>query len=73
MTFFDDQDLELKCPTCGKPVTQKVKWFKEDGHVCPHGCGTTFKTEDLRRKINEASRQVHEFERELLKRLTLKI
>ena len=64
MGIFDDKDLTINCPTCGKPIKEKVRWFKQDGHVCPNGCGTVLKTEEFRRGIEEADRELEKFKRE---------
>jgi len=62
---FDDQILEIACPTCGKKIKEKVRWFKQEGHACPHGCGTVFKPEKFRRGIKEAEKSIADLGRKI--------
>lgn len=62
---FDDELLEITCPTCGKKIKQKIRWFKQDGNACPHGCGTTFKTDQFLREIKKVEKTLSDFQRNL--------
>jgi hypothetical protein len=70
MPFFDDLELEIRCPGCGKPIRQKASWFREEHQVCPHGCEAILNTEEFRWKIDEANRQFDDTQRLIRSKLT---
>ena len=53
---FDDKEVTIRCPGCTEPITQKVAWLKEDGHVCPN-CDAINEAERFRRIIEHADRE----------------
>ena len=65
MNELDKLDMEIKCPTCGKKIKKTVGWFKKDGQVCPHGCGTTFETKQFTRDIKQAEDALAKFKRDI--------
>lgn len=72
MSFsFDNQSLEITCPTCKGKINRTVSWFKKSGQSCPNGCGTIFNTQDFAAKINDAERQLRQFQKDLGK-ITIK-
>ena len=71
MALIDDDTITLACPSCGKPITDKVRWFKQDGHVCPNGCGTVLKTDNFRQALEKADREVEDFKHSLEHRIHL--
>lgn len=73
MAFFDDQMLEFPCPNCGKKIKKSVRWFKQDGHSCPHGCGLVFKTGQFQRQLKQAEKMIADLSGNLSRTLKLKL
>jgi len=45
--FSDDTVIELPCPNCGKEIKKPLSWFKNDGNVCPFGCGLALTPDNI--------------------------
>jgi hypothetical protein len=58
---LDNEPLEIICPTCKKKITKPISWFKKQGQVCPFGCGTSLDTEEFRKGIEKAEKDLREF------------
>lgn len=65
MNELDKLDMEIACPTCGKKIKKTVGWLKKDGRVCPHGCGTTFDTNQFKRDIKKAEDELTKLKRSI--------
>ncbi len=66
MNSLDSLPMTITCPTCLKKVTNTVGWFRKANQSCPHGCGTTFKTDgQFRRGVAEADRELDNLKRQM--------
>lgn len=73
MAFLDEEALiEFPCPNCGKKIKKSIRWFKEDGHSCPRGCGLVFKTGQFRREFEKAEKATADLARNLGRTINLK-
>lgn len=62
---LDDETVDISCPDCGRKIKQKVRWFKQGGHVCPFGCGAIFETAEFRRSLQQCEEELRRFMRDL--------
>jgi transcription initiation factor IIE alpha subunit len=62
--FFDKQSLDFNCPNCDRRITKTVAELKRPGQKCPH-CGAVMETSGFKRGIDEADRQMEQFDRQL--------
>ena len=67
--LFDDADMEIPCPKCGKQFTEKLGTLKNSSNVkCPH-CGIGFapNTEEFSEQMEASEKAVEDFGKGLKK------
>lgn len=62
--FFDSHDFEFTCACCKRQIRARVADMKRPDYKCPL-CGAEFDTDDFRRGIDKANREIEEFKRRL--------
>lgn len=60
--IFDNEKLNITCPSCKAKVSLAVRDIKRSGAKCPK-CSTKFEASHFKREIEKAERQFKELEK----------
>ena len=70
--FLDSEQLEIECPNCRRKFKKSVRELKGAGVKCPK-CSAGFETSQFKSGIDKAERSLKDLERELSKKINIKI
>jgi peptide subunit release factor 1 (eRF1) len=61
---FDNEQLEIECPKCGKKIKKPGRWFKQKNRQCPW-CGDELAMDQIGDALQKAEEGLVEAQRRL--------